>query len=282
MRKSLIIYTMLVSLLAPLLACLTTAVYASQLPDYPFIHAVGNAKVYVQPDIGEINFEVIVSDGDSEKATEHSSAINDDILKLLAEQGIPAADITIYAVEKKMRVIDNPDGKPAASCADSAGIAAANATPAASATMSATASSSTCAHATNNLVYEIKQGMQIEVRDLSKWEGLTTPLLSKEHLGNFDTAFDRTDRQQIKDNLMQDAIKNAQHNGTLLAEGFGKHLGAVVAISTGKLHDIGFALGLAKGDKFDDDERRSTAIRNFSAPQALMIMQSVDVLFKIK
>ena len=224
----------------------TTPASASQLPDYPFIHAVGNAKIYVQPDIGEINFEVTISDVDSEKATQQATAINDDILKLLADQHIPTTDITIYELEKKMRVVESSDGKPA------------------------------------TVIYDIKQGMQIEVRDLSKWEGLTTPLLAKDKLGNFDTTFDRTDRQQIKDGLMQDAIKSAQHNGTIMAEAFGKHLGAVVAVSSEKLRDVGFAFGMAKGDMFDNDEHRSNAIRNFSAPQALMIMQSVDVLFKIK
>ena len=219
---------------------------ASQLPDYPFIHAVGNAKIYVQPDIGEINFEVTISDADSEKATQQASSINDDILKLLADQNIPASDITIYELEKKMRVIEASDGKP------------------------------------ETVIYDIKQGMQIEVRDISKWAGLTAPLLAKDHLGNFDTTFDRTDRQQIKDDLMLEAIKNAQHNGNIMAQAFGKHLGAVVAMSSEKLRDMGFAFGLAKGDMFDNDEHRSNAIRNFSAPQAVMIMQSVDVLFKIK
>jgi len=229
-----------------MLAIFISQANASQLPDYPFIHAIGNAKIYVQPDIGEINFEITVSGPDSEKATQQSAAINDDILKILADQHIPASDITIYELEKKARTIDVADGK------------------------------------AQTVIYEIKQGMQIEVRDLSKWEGLATPLLAKEHLGNFDTTFDRTDRQQIKDSLMLEAIKNAQHNGTIMVEAIGKHLGPVAAMSAEKLRDVGFAFGLSKGDFFDTDEHRSNAIRNFSAPQAIMIMQSVDVLFKIK
>jgi uncharacterized protein YggE len=238
---------MLKILLFPvLLACVATLANASQLPDYPFIHAIGSAKVYIQPDIGEINFEVTFSDPDSEKATQQCSIINDNILKILADQNIPASDITIYELEKKVRTIDLADGK------------------------------------APTVIYEIKQGMQIEVRDLSKWEGLTTPLLAEDHLGNFDTTFDRTDRQELKDGLMQEAIKNAQHNGTIMAEALGKHLGAVTAMSSEKLRDVGFAFGLSKGDFFDSDERRSQAIRHFSAPQAIMIMQSVDVLYKIK
>ncbi len=223
-----------------------TAAYASQLPDYPFIHAVGNAKIYVQPDIGEISFDVTVSDGDSEKATQVTAAINDDILKLLAEQNIPASDISIYELEKKMRVTESTDGKPA------------------------------------TVIYDIKQGMTITVKDLSKWQNLTIPLLAKEHLGNFDANFDLTNRQQLKESLMQDAIKNAQHNGTIMVEPFGKHLGAVMAVSSEKLHDVGSALGVVRGNFYDNDERAANGVRNFSAPQSLMIVQSVDVIFKIK
>jgi uncharacterized protein YggE len=233
-------------LIASMLSLVTSTVSASQLPEYPFIHAVGNAKIYVQPDIGEISFDVTVSDADSEKATQQTAAINDDILKLLAEQNIPASDISIYELEKKMRVIESTDGKPA------------------------------------TVIYDIKQGMTITVKDLSKWQNLTTPLLVKDHLGNFDANFDLTNRQQLKESLMQDAIKNAQHNGTIMVEAFGKHLGMVMAVSSEKLHDVGSALGIVRGSSYDDEERRGNAVRNFSAPQALMIVQSVDVLFKIK
>lgn len=222
------------------------SVQASQLPDYPFIHAVGNASIYVQPDIGEISFEISVSDADSDKATQQLAAINAEILALIAELHIPASDVEIYELQKKMRISENPDGKP--------GI----------------------------VTYDIKQGVQIEVRDLNAWAGLAMPLLSKNNLGNFDTAFDRTDRRKINDDLVAEAAKTAQHNGATMAEAFGRHLGAVVAMSSGKLKDIGFSLGLAPGNGFNEDSHRENAIRNFSAPTAIRIMQSVDVLFKMK
>ena len=218
----------------------------SELPDYPFIHASGNAKIFVQPDIGEVSFEVVVADVDPEKATAAVQSVNDDILKLLAEQNIPASDITIYQLEKKQLPIDPNGAAPGA------------------------------------VQYEIKQGMQIEVRDMNKWENLTTPLLSKEHLGNFYTNFDRTDRQQIKDGLMVEAVKDAQHNGGLMAESFGKHLGAVVAISSDKLRNLGYTFGTTKGDVYDNSDRAAQSVRKFSAPQPLVIMQSVDAIFRMK
>jgi uncharacterized protein YggE len=225
-----------------------SAAQASEIPDYPFIHAIGNAKVFVQPDIGEISFEVVITDSDSDQAAEQLMAINDDILKLLADQNIPASDISIYQLEKKQRPQD----------------------------------SSGSAGSPTGISYEIKQGMQIEVRDMNKWQNLTAPLLSKNHLGNFSTDFDRTDRKEIKDGLMLEAVRDAQRKGALMAEAFGKHLGPVVAVSSERLRDMGFAFGMIKGDGYDNDERRNNAVRSYVAPQAIMIMQSVDTVFRIR
>ncbi|PRC93786.1 SIMPL domain-containing protein [Solimicrobium silvestre] len=223
-----------------------TIVCASQLPDYPFIHSVGNAGIYAQPDIGEISFEITVSDAESDKATQQAVAINADILALLAAQNIPAADVEIYEVQKKMRAVEGVDGKPA------------------------------------TVICDIKQSIIINVRDLSKWEGLTTPLLGTNNLGNFDTSFERTDRHKINDELIAAAVKDAQHNGMLMVESFGKHLGAAMAISSGKLKDVSIALGLATGGLSSDDAPKGNPIRNFFAPAPLRFTQSVDVLFKIK
>ena len=55
MLKKIIVVTALA--LAPFAAS------ASQLPDYPFVHASGNGSVYVAPDVGEIDFEPEADDG---------------------------------------------------------------------------------------------------------------------------------------------------------------------------------------------------------------------------
>lgn len=219
---------------------------ASQLPDYPFIHVKGNADVYVQPDIGQISFEITVSNEQAEQATQQAATINTEIVELLEQLHIPLSDLTIYEVQKKIRTIEANNGKPASAIVD------------------------------------IKQGMQIDVHDLSKWEMLTTPLLSKDHLGNFNASFDYTKRSKIKGELILEAVNNAKHSGTTIAEAFGKHLGAVVAVSSGRLMDLGAELNLVSNPYFNDAPQRENAIRNFSSPVAIKIMQSVDVIFKIK
>jgi uncharacterized protein YggE len=229
-----------------LLTCTASLVRASQLPDYPFIHVVGNADVYVQPDIGQISFDITVSNEQAEPATQQAAAINAEIVTLLEQLQIPLSDLTIYEIQKKMRTIEAIDGKPA------------------------------------SVIYDIKQGMQIDVHDLSKWELLTTPLLGKDNLANFDAVFDYTKRSKIKDDLIQEAVNNAKHSGTTIAESFGKHLGAVAAVSSGRLMNLGAELNLVSNPYFNDAPQRENSFRNFSSPTAIKIMQSVDVIFKIK
>jgi uncharacterized protein YggE len=200
------------------------------------------------PNIGEINFEIAVSDAEADAAMKLAQSRSAEILTLLSDQGVPLADIEVTDMQKKMRWLDGADGKPASA------------------------------------VYDIKQNFHIYVRDLSKWQGLIEPLLAKDNVGNFGISFDRTDREEINDALTVDAAKDAQHNGATVAAAFGKHLGPVVAVSQGKLKDVGIALGVASAENSysrSDDLRRSE-ILDFSAPGVIPFSQSVDVIFKIK
>jgi uncharacterized protein YggE len=228
------------------LCCVASQAVASQLPDYPFIHATGIASIYVSPDIGSIGFDIAVSNEHAEDAAKLVDTINAEILVILERNNIPVGDYTIEELQKKLRVIDATDKIPA------------------------------------GVIVEIKQSVNITVKDMTKWDALTAELVAKDNLANFDSTFDRTDRQKIKDGLMIDAIHNAQHNGGIIAEGIGKHLGAATAVSSEKLHDIGFALGLAQGDYFEMRDNRNDQNPRFAAPQALKISQSVDVIFRLK
>src|SRR3569832_1393615 len=55
------------ALVVTLAACGASA-SAADLPDYPFIHTSGAATAYVPPDVGEIDFEVLITAADAETA----------------------------------------------------------------------------------------------------------------------------------------------------------------------------------------------------------------------
>lgn len=68
---------------------------ASQLPDYPFIHTTGFAYAKLQPDVGEILFEISVSDTDPDVALNIAVTRITEIKALFLQQNIAENDIVI-------------------------------------------------------------------------------------------------------------------------------------------------------------------------------------------
>jgi uncharacterized protein YggE len=231
-----------------LLVCSASGVSASQLPDYPFIHTSGRAFSLLSPDLGEIVFEIVSSDTDADKALLLVNTRSTEILALFSTQQIPMTDIDASDIQKKIRKSDTPDSGQSADIVD------------------------------------VKRTFHVYVRDLSKWQQVVLPLLTMNDVGNFSVSFDCKDRARINDELVAAAAKDAQHNGANIANAFGKHVVGVVAISEGKLKDVGVALGLISSNEYhfgDGDTRKPESV-DFLTPQALPFSQSVDVIFKIK
>jgi uncharacterized protein YggE len=76
---------------------------ASTLPDYPFVHANGEANTYFIPDQGAIDFEITAFDPspDAARATveERVAAVR----AIMQEQGVPDGDVQTRDVRKEIR-----------------------------------------------------------------------------------------------------------------------------------------------------------------------------------
>ncbi len=84
------------------LATLGAAAAASNLPEYPFAHVTGSARSYVAPDIGEIDFEIIINNASPEVAQTLMEERVAAVRAVLAEQSIPEADIQTRNVRREM------------------------------------------------------------------------------------------------------------------------------------------------------------------------------------
>ena len=234
------------------IALLPLAASASNLPEYPFIHAGGEGFVNVVPDMGEIYFDLGAYDPDPAVAVAIIQGRADEIRALLLEQtGQPgidgAAEVAISNMRKEMRKSANPDP---------------NAAP----------------------EYEIRGAVHIVVRDLSKWRPIMQALLEKKNVDRFSTSFGKSDRLKAEQELTTEAVKDAQRRAETMAAGFGKHVGAVTAISTGQLRNLTNAIGLMPTDLYN--ARRGTSAsseeKDFLSIQALKWSQTVDMIFRIK
>lgn len=228
------------SLVVPLTAS------ASQLPDYPFIHASGNGFMYVAPDIGEIDFEISAHQADPEAARQLVEARIAEVRALVASVGLPDGDVEIRDVRKDMRKGE----------ASQPGVAQ----------------------------YDIKCGVP-KVADISKWKALVSPLISMANVDGFMTGFDTSKREQVEAELMGAAIKAARVKAEAMAAGFGRKLGSVGAVSSGDLKNVTRALGMAASDPMRFPRKASgveTDRDSLLLITTMKMSQSVDVIYRIK
>lgn len=222
------------------------AASASQLPDYPFIHASGNGWVYVNPDVGEIDFEISAYQADPEGARQVVEGRIAEVRALVASLSLPDADVGIRDIRKDIRKAD--PAQPGV------------------------------------VQYDIKAGVHIKVTDLSKWKALVSPLINMANVDSFMTGFDTSKREQVEAELTGEAIKAARRKAEAIAAGFGRKLGPVSAVSAGDLKNLTRAMGLAtsepvrpRGLTRSEYDREGLLMIN-----VMRLAQSVDVIFRIK
>lgn len=232
-------------------ACLSIAfslpAAAGDLPGYPFIHATGTAYSFAMPDLGEIDFDVAAFDPSPEAATAIVQTRVTEIKALLVEQGLPeaAAGIEVRDVRKEIRKGAEQD--PA------------------------------------NPQYTIKASVHIDVTDLSKWAAVVRPLLNMPNLDSFAVTFGASERIRLEEELVGEAVKDAQRKADAMARGFGKRVGAVAGISSDQLKYLGNSVGLVPSDRYNRANKRERQNpEDMLAIVSLKMSQTVDALFRIK
>lgn len=229
-------------LLASLLACLPTLSQATGLPAYPFIHTAATGVTYVQPDMGEIDFEVAAKDADPALAVQVVTARVAEIRELMAQLGVLSEQLEVRDIRKEMR---QNDAGPA--------------------------------------IYEVRCGIKIAVKDLTKWKVIVAPLLDKPNLDGFMTVQDTSERARVETALMNEAIAIARRKAEVIAAGFGRKLGGVSGVSSGELKNLARSMNLAPVENYQRARgREQTPREELLTVNAFKMSQSVDVIFRIK
>jgi uncharacterized protein YggE len=241
MLKTLIAAVFIAAPFAPLAAS------ATDLPDYPFIHASGSAQRYaIPPDFAEIDFEVSAYHPDPAAAREVVEGRVAEVRALLASLGLPDGDIEIRDIRKDIRKADQAQP----------GV----------------------------VQYDFKAGVHIKVSDLSKWKALMTPLIAMPNVDGFMTVFDTSKREEIETELTTDALKSARRKAELIAVGLGRKLGPANAVSTGDLRNVSRAMGLAPSEatRYRAPARNDPDREGLLQIVAMQFAKSVDVIFRFK
>lgn len=229
--------------LAVAIATLPLAAAASPLPGYPFVHVSADASVYRVPDIGAIDFEILVAGADPQAARTTVETRIAEVRALLQAQGVPLEDMETRDVRKEQKKDGPPDAP----------------------------------------VYELRSSVHINMRDLSKWAAVVAPLLDMPNLGSFATSFDSSTREEVEAELMANALREARRRAEIIAKGARRKLGAVTAVTPAGVKNVGYAMGLLREDfSARRGAGAEVARSDFLAIEALKLMQPVDVVFRLE
>jgi uncharacterized protein YggE len=227
----------------------TGAAHASPVPDYPFVHVTGSAFQAVVPDIGSLDFEVVAQDADPAAARAVLETRVGEVRALMRQFGMDPEDAVVREVRQGIR----KDGR------------AADGTP----------------------LYELRCDVHINVRNLANWAPLAGGLLGKPNLDGFASAFDRSDMQKIDEELMTQAIQDARRKADVMAAGFGRRVGGVMAATPDGLKNLGTAMGLEREDfrrprSADATRAQDVEREQLLAVPAMKLRQPVDVIFRLE
>lgn len=235
-----------------LLLCQTLGgAQASPLPDYPFVTADGSADIWLAPDIGQLQFEVVAQQRDTAQALARVEELSGALLALFAEGGVAAADIEAADLSKKTVALSARDdaGDPAQA-------------------------------------YIVTRHFLVRVRDLQTWPGFIGALLGRDNVDNVSVAFDRVDRDQVNSRLVLEAAQNARLGAAELAQAFGRKPGPAVAITRGALDKVGarFGFGPTEGRAGAPPAPPPPApgTLSYSVPSSIKFAQAVHAVFRLK
>lgn len=220
---------------------------AAQLPEYPFIHTSGSAQRYFLPDVGAVDFELSASDTDADAARAAVDRQIAVISALVEAQGLSVDDVQIRAVRKDIRKAD--------------------------------------ANVVTAPIYDVRCTIHLNVRALDKWRDIVSPLLDMPNVTGFYTEFSSTEREKIEGELIAMAVKDARRRADAIADGLGKKVGSVAAVSNGALRNLGAAMGLVTADfrsGGNNSARTPMDKRDVLNIEIMKLTQPVDVVFRIK
>lgn len=169
---------------------------ASPLPDYPFVYANGNATREVAPDKASITFTIKTYDTQADKAFAQQSEVAATVLQFVAKIGLSNEAVVAKAIEK--RTVRKQDDR---------------------------------GNELEILGYDTTRSVTAEVSDLGLFPKLIEFLYNQPNVENISAAFARKDETTIRQALVTDACRDAREKAERMANGFGKKLGGIRAIT---------------------------------------------------
>ncbi|QOY93733.1 SIMPL domain-containing protein [Massilia sp. UMI-21] len=230
---------------ALLLAATAFPGMAAELPNHPFIHVNAGAEVYVMPDIGELDLDIVSYDADPDAAWKLVTGQLEVSRALFCQHGVAADDVLVQDIVRRPRKVDAlPEGQA--------------------------------------VPMETRVAMHVTVRDIGQWTPLLRALFVVKNIESLAVSFSRSDRDKVESDLLAQALGTAKLKAQNVARGVGARLGPATGVSTGALKNLSQAMGMASdpNGRYTGD-RRTPPRADMALVQAMRLAQSVDVIYRI-
>lgn len=234
-----------------LIGFISTAVYATSLPDFPFVVSTGIVEEKIAPDTAEITLSVMSFNTESEEALKAVSTASKNIMSVLQANDILLSSIQAGNLQKSTNRHRDKDY-----------------------------------NALQILGYEVERDFTITIDNMSKYSSIAQQLIVIDNIVRTRSTFNVKNRQAIKAKLLADAMVDARQKAIVMAQAIGSDVKSVYAISQSSNFDgfmatFGAYTYLGSAAKLSDSGVGSTEIQMF-APKSITVSEIVNVVFKIK
>ena len=235
-------------LLAGFLMLPSTAM-STDLPNFPFVVAIGETKASVVPDLATITIESQSFEKTSEKALAVVVKASEEILAVLKKHGLDATSFEASDLQKSTK---RNVGKSYESL--------------------------------EILGYSVDRYFTIKISNITQYSQITRELIGINNVVGVRSTFDVKKRPEIENRLLTEAISDARQKANALAEGAGSRVVSVYAISQG--YNFNKFLATFGADSYEGrvNAGASPLIQGLElfAPRSIDIQQKVNVVYRIE
>ncbi|KIO36728.1 SIMPL domain-containing protein [Shewanella sp. cp20] len=183
--------------IAALSLIISMSVFANPVPEFPFVIVTEKMEQEVKPDLAKVRFNLLAYDKSSDNAMEQLTKLSAQMLEILKNNGIPMSNLESTQVDKSTKRA-RKDG----------------------------------AYNLDILGYEVQQGFNLRIADLTKYPNLMNQLVRLDGVQNIDAFFETTRENEYKEKMIVDLSLKTRKKADVLAKAQSRKVKSVYGITT--------------------------------------------------
>lgn len=230
------------------LLILSSNLFASSIPDFPFVTVTGESTRKVAPDNAVVSLQVIVFEKESAKGQQVLNQTIQQLLATLKKNEVNPNHITTYEINKRVQRAREKNGY----------------------------------NELEVLGYELTQTFEIKLANLKNYSAIITELAKANNIERIDSRFDVNNRENIEVELISEAGKKAKLKAKQMASGLGVKIDSVFAINDSGSYQSFFAtFGLQTEFRGGMMRKSGGPIKSLFIPEFIEISKSINVVYKL-